>query len=168
MKRLHRSKTIVGDYIHSSFFGIEDSLVSTTGVVAGIAISTSNKSFIIISGIIVIAVEAISMGASEFISEETEEEIEIQSAEAKPAVSGLIMFISYILAGIVPILPFVFLPIPTAIVWSVVAALVGLIILGIFKGELTHKSILRSSLEVLIIGGISAAIGIAVGIIFKL
>jgi VIT1/CCC1 family predicted Fe2+/Mn2+ transporter len=40
-------------------------------------------------------------------------------------------------------------------------------LLGIYKGKISHKSPLRSALEVLIIGGIAAGIGLAVGLIFK-
>lgn len=69
------------DYIHSSFFGVEDSLVSTTGVLAGIAVAASSKEAILTTAFVVIAVESISMAASEFVSEETEEEVEEQKLQ---------------------------------------------------------------------------------------
>jgi VIT1/CCC1 family predicted Fe2+/Mn2+ transporter len=39
--------------------------------------------------------------------------------------------------------------------------------LGIAKGKVTKKSKLRSAGEVLIIGGIAAAIGVVIGLVFK-
>ncbi len=155
------------DYIHSSFFGIEDSLVSTTGVLAGIAVAASSKEAILTTAFVVIAVESISMAASEFVSEQTEEDVENEKMPASPYLSSLIIFISYVLAGLVPLAPYLFMDHLKAIPVSIVAALIGLILLGVFKGKITHKSPLRSAIEVFVIGGVSAAIGIAVGLIFK-
>ena len=160
-------KHIAPDYIHSIFFGIEDSLVSTTGALAGIAIGSGNKELILVTAIVIIAVESTSMGASEFLSEETEDEIENGSKPANPKISGLLVFISYLVAGLVPLLPYLILSGLSAIIVSIFAALAAMILLGIIKGKVSNKSPLRSALEVLIIGGIAAGIGIAVGLIFK-
>ncbi|MBA3678860.1 VIT1/CCC1 transporter family protein [Candidatus Saccharibacteria bacterium] len=162
----HR-KRISPDYIHSGFFGVEDSLVSTTGALAGIAIGATSKSAIIATSLVIIAVESTSMAASEFISEETEEDIEKEKVPASPFISGLIIFIGYIVAGLIPLFPYLVLPHIQAIPVSIVSALIGLFFLGIYKGRLSHKSPTRSAIEVLIIGGIAATIGLAVGIIFK-
>lgn len=155
------------DYIHSGFFGIEDSLVSTTGALAGIAVSASSKEIILATALVIIAVESTSMAASEFISEQTEEDIEKATAPASPLISGLVIFIGYVVAGMIPLIPYLILPHIQAIPVSIIAALIGLFFLGIYKGKVSHKSPTRSALEVLIIGGIAAAIGLAVGIIFK-
>ncbi|MEI8072894.1 MAG: VIT1/CCC1 transporter family protein [Candidatus Saccharibacteria bacterium] len=165
---MRRRKTISPDYFHSGFFGVEDSLVSTTGALAGIAISATSKEAIIATALVIIAVESTSMAASEFISEETEEDVEKEKIPANPIISGLIIFVGYIIAGMVPLIPYLLLPHLQAIPVSIVAALMGLLALGIFKGKVTHKSKLRAAVEVLIIGGIAAGIGLAVGIIFKI
>jgi len=164
MKHLRR---IAPDYLHSGFFGIEDSLVSTTGALAGIAISATSKEAILVTAAVIIAVESTSMAASEFISEQTEEDVEKEKVPASPLISGLIIFVGYVVAGMVPLIPYLILPHLQAIPVSIVAALIGLFILGIYKGKVSHKSPTRSALEVLIIGGVAAAIGLAVGIIFK-
>lgn len=57
-------------YIRTIIFAVEDSLVSTTGLIAGISVGTNNKAVVVVSGIVAIAVEAISMGASEYISDD--------------------------------------------------------------------------------------------------
>lgn len=163
----HR-KRIAPDYIHSGFFGVEDSLVSTTGVLAGIAISAGSREAIIATALVIIAVESTSMAASEFISEETEEDISHDKLPANPILSGFIIFASYIIAGMVPLAPYLLLPASSAIIISILAALAGLFILGIYKGKISHKSPLRSAIEVLVIGGVAAAIGLVVGIVFKI
>ncbi len=159
---------LVGDYVRSSFFGIEDSLVSTTGLIAGIAVATTDKQFIILAGLVAIAVEAISMAAGEFLSEETEHDMnDPGSRRTRPVIGGLIMLVSYALAGLVPLLPVMLLPGEVAVFAAVAAALVGLFVLGYFKGQITQRPPLRSGLKVLIVGGIATLIGIVVGIIFK-
>ena len=107
------------------------------------------------------------MAASEFVSEQTEEDVENDKNPASPLVSGLIIFFGYIVAGIIPLAPYLLLPHLQAIPVSIALALTGLFMLGIYKGKISHKSPLRSALEVLVIGGIAAGIGIAVGLIFK-
>lgn len=162
----HRKK-IAPDYLHSGFFGVEDSLVSTTGALAGIAVSAHSKEAILATALVIIAVESTSMAASEFVSEQTEEDVEKEKVPASPLVSGLIIFVGYVVAGMVPLIPYLILPHLQAIPVSIAAALVGLLILGIYKGKVSHKSPTRSAVEVLAIGGIAAMIGIAVGLIFK-
>ena len=59
-----RRKRIDSDYVRSSFFGIEDSLVSTTGLIAGVAVGSQNAKYVILAGLVGIAVEAVSFGLS--------------------------------------------------------------------------------------------------------
>lgn len=165
---MRHQRKISADYLHSGFFGVEDSLVSTTGALAGIAVSSTSKAAIISAALVIIAVESTSMAASEFVSEETEEDVENTKNPASPLVSSLIIFFGYITAGIIPLLPYLFLEYNYAIPTSIALALTGLFILGLYKGRISHKSPLRSALEVLIIGGIAASIGLAIGLIFKI
>lgn len=168
MKRKRNKKQgIVGDYIRSSFFGIEDSLVSTTGLIAGISVATTDKKFIVLAGIVAIAVEAISMAAGEFLSEETEKDMGSAGKRTNPFVGGLIMLISYFVAGLVPLVPVFFLPSEYALTAAISAAFVGLFTLGYAKGKITGKSPSRSAVKVLVVGGLATIIGIAVGIYFK-
>lgn len=155
------------DYIRSSFFGIEDSLVSTTGLIAGVAVGTQDAKFVILAGLVGVAVEAVSMAAGEFLSEETTHDLDKRD-KANPITGGLIMLVSYFAAGLVPLLPIVFLPKEYSLYVSVLAALVGLFVLGLIKGKVTGKNPLRSGIEVLIVGGVAAAIGIAVGVLLKI
>ncbi|HJV32452.1 MAG TPA: VIT1/CCC1 transporter family protein [Patescibacteria group bacterium] len=56
------------DAIRELIFGLEDGLVSTMGAVAGIAAGTENGRVVILSGLVIIAVEALSMAAGSFLS----------------------------------------------------------------------------------------------------
>jgi VIT1/CCC1 family predicted Fe2+/Mn2+ transporter len=106
-----RRKRPASDYVRSSFFGIEDSLVSTTGLIAGVAVGTQDPKLVILAGVVGVAVEAVSMAAGEFLSEETTQDLAGSSKGKKrtsPLLGGFIMLISYGLAGMVPLLPIMF------------------------------------------------------------
>ena len=56
------------DAVRELVFGLEDGLVSTMGAVAGIAAGTDNGRIVILSGLVIIAVEALSMAAGSYLS----------------------------------------------------------------------------------------------------
>lgn len=62
-------------------FGLEDGLVSTMGVVTGVASGTGDRMIIILSGIVVIFVEALSMAAGSYLSSKSESELENKMLE---------------------------------------------------------------------------------------
>lgn len=155
------------EYFQSAVFGFNDALVSTTGVIVGVSTGTSDRRVVILAGIVTILVEALSMGAGQYLSLKSAEEYEGRRGIRIPVLSGAVMFVSYFLAGLVPLIPIILLPIEYARNAAIVAALVGLLILGIVKAKVSKASIVRSALEVLIIGGLATAIGIIAGNIFK-
>ena len=75
-----------------------------------------------------------------------------------------VMGVSFGLAAILPILPYLFLVVsPAAIGWSVGLSLAGLFALGLAKGRLVQKSPILQGLEILGIGAASAALGYGLG-----
>ncbi len=80
-----------------------------------------------------------------------------------PMKDALTMGVAFILAATIPIVPHFFLEGGMAISVSIAAALTGLFFLGVGKGRLVQRSPLLQGLEILIIGAISAGIGIGLG-----
>ena len=157
------------EYVRTAIFGIEDSLVSTTGLIAGLSVGTNNKSVVIIGGVVAIAVEAISMGAGEYISDDAIAETKSKKhASGNALKSGLLMFISYFLAGLIPLLPIVFFSYPASLYVSLFAALCGLFALGYAKGKILNTSPWHGAIKVLVVGGLATLLGIVVGLIFKI
>jgi vacuolar iron transporter family protein len=76
---------------------------------------------------------------------------------------SLAMGLSYMLASIVPLAPYFFLPIAAAFAVSVALTAVVLVALGAFKGRLAKMSIWRSAAEVVAVGIASAAGGYLLG-----
>ena len=157
-------KDIHEDYLRSIVFGFQDALVSTTGVIVGVAIGSQNKSIVILAGVITIMVEALSMGAGQYLSEKSVHELDKAGAHTDSLITGgLLMWLSYTLGGSVPLLPIFFLDITIAPRVSIAFALAGLFILGFLKGKLVNVSPIRSAFEMFILGGFTTAVGLLVG-----
>ena len=152
------------DYLRSAMFGLQDGLVSTTGVVVGISTGVEDKSIIILASLVAVTVEATSMAAGQYSSEKAVHQMDKTGKHTDSLLIGaLIMFLAYFLAGMIPIAPTITLNQPEARVVAIVAALIGLFIVGYVKGRLVESKPLRSAAELLIIGGLATTIGLLVG-----
>ncbi|HTM68870.1 MAG TPA: VIT1/CCC1 transporter family protein [Candidatus Binatia bacterium] len=210
--------------IRELIFGLEDSLVSTLGVVVGIGAGTQDARVVILSGVVLVVVEALSMAAGSFISSkshkqmllqaigeeeyeietepeaETEElrgmykargftepeieilvrritsdkklwleemmakELKINSTDLEqPNKSAVVMFLSYLAGGIVPILPFALLRVPDAMIVSTVLTLIALFAVGFFKGRMLAHDGWKSGVELVAISAAAALIGYGIG-----
>ncbi len=63
------------DTIREAVFGLEDGIVSTLGALVGIAIGTQDRFVVILSGVVIIAVESLSMAAGSYLSSKSEREV---------------------------------------------------------------------------------------------
>ena len=156
------------DYFRSVMFGLQDGLVSTTGVVVGISAGVSDSAIIILASFVAISVEASSMAAGEYSSEKAVHQIDKRHRHKDDLIMGAgLMFFSYFLAGLVPIVPFLIFPVGIARVVSIIAALLSLFVVGYFKGKIVKDEALRSAVEMFVIGGLATAIGLLVGTFLK-
>lgn len=162
-------KNIHEDYLRSGLFGIQDGLVSTTGVVVGISTGIEDKAIIILASLVAVAVEASSMAAGQYSSEKAVHQMDKSGKHTDSLILGaIIMFFGYLLGGLVPIIPTILVNQPQARIIAIIAAFSGLFILGYVKGHIVEHKPLRSAVELFIIGSIATAIGLIVGHIFRI
>ncbi len=76
---------------------------------------------------------------------------------------ALTMGISYIVGSIFPLAPYFFFSVHTALPISIVLTVVALVIVGVIKGKLASLNLVRSVLEIVIVGGASAGGGYVLG-----
>lgn len=156
------------NYLRSTVFGFQDALVSTTGVIVGVAIGTQDKGVVLLAGVATIMVEALSMAAGQYMSEKTVQQMNKTKKHTDNLVIGaLIMYGSYFLGGLVPLVPILLLPLPGASYASIIFSLLGLLVLGIIKAKIVKESVARSAIEILILGGAATAVGLIVGFFLK-
>ncbi|MDD4975502.1 MAG: VIT1/CCC1 transporter family protein [Bacteriovorax sp.] len=154
------------DYLRSLVFGFQDALVSTTGVVVGISAAIHDPRIIVLSALVTVSVEALSMAAGQYLSEKAVHELPNSHHEDKLITGSLFMFFSYIIGGFIPIIPIFFTIYPYSSILSVVFAFIGLFVLVFLRAKLFTGKIWRSAIEMLFVGGLATFVGLLVGSIF--
>lgn len=223
-KFIHNSNSRILKNIREIVFGMEDGIVSTLGALTGIAIATGEHFTVIVSGLVIISVESISMGVGSYLSNKSvkeiesrklcEEKIELEESMGKekkemfeifcrdgwPAGlagqmvevashnkdlmlkemayrelmlipeenrnnfdDGVVMFTSYIFGGVIPLVPYLFMPISSAVFCSIIFSAVGLFFLGVSTSRFTNIKWWRIGSRVLLLGAVSTAVGFLIG-----
>lgn len=168
MKKIHSDKKHLPHghvFLRNFIFGVEDSLVSTVALLAGIAVAGTDRGMIFLSGTVLIFVEAFSMAAGSFLAEDAEELAEHQKdvAHRTAFLGATIMFLSYFIAGLIPLLPYLFLHDGNAFWTSITLTIIALGVLGIIEARLTRVPAIRQMFKVALIGGVTTFIGVLVG-----
>jgi VIT1/CCC1 family predicted Fe2+/Mn2+ transporter len=168
--RLFYPRASQAQQFRNFIFGVEDSLVSTVGVLSGIAFADVPRATIFLTGVVVIFVEAFSMGVGSYLSERSGAEFllrkEASSIASIPA--AILMFVGYFFAGFVPLLPYMLLPVAAAFPISIASSILALFLLGIWGGSISRTRIFRNGARMAILGGLAIMIGMIVGALMKL
>ena len=104
-------------------------------------------------------VEALSKRPDAWIDFMMRFELGLEKPDPKRALtSALTIAASYIVGGLIPLSPyFFFSPASTALLISVIATLLALLVFGYIKGRFTGARPFRSALQTALIGGLAAA-----------
>lgn len=214
----------VVDSLREIVFGLEDGMVSTLGAITGIGIASDNHYVIILSGLVIISVESVSMAVGAYLAnrsvievekkevrqekkevanqpkEERQELEDIYRHQGWPAalaidmarvasenpklfleemvthelrlpvrpkdhsiLSAFFMFCSYILGGLIPLLPYFFWSNAPARLLSIIVTMLGLFILGSWTTRITGQRWWKVGLRMVLLGGVAIVIGWLVG-----
>ncbi len=156
-------------YLRNIVFGVEDSLVSTVGFLSGIAVANIPQKSLLLTGFVLISVEAFSMGVGSFLSEHSVDEYENHHTTRlkKAILAGVVMFVSYFFSGFIPLTPYILLPSRLAFGFSIFVSLIALFILGIFTARWIKRSMIIHGIEMVILGGLAIFMGMVVGNIMQ-
>jgi vacuolar iron transporter family protein len=86
-----------------------------------------------------------------------------------PVTSSVSTFVGFNVIGLIPLIPFVVFMImgieltSEAFVYSTVSVMTAFFLVGVIKGKIVKKSMIRSGLNTLVIGGIAATVAYSVG-----
>lgn len=150
----------IRENLRTIIFGIEDSFVSTTGVVVGLIAAGTAIETVVVAGLITVVVEATSMGAGEFISNDDN-----PSKDSAALKKGLLMLCSYLISGIWVLLP-VLLGVTSNFI-IIGFTFISLFCLGLWRGYILGGNKLKYALKTLAISGVACGFGIAVGLFFR-
>ena len=82
---------------------------------------------------------------------------------ASPTAHAFWMFVSDLFAGFTPVLPFALLPMESARIASLILTTVLLVALGIGRGLVAKRSVVRTTIETLCVAASAALAGVAMG-----
>ncbi|WAH39589.1 VIT1/CCC1 transporter family protein [Alicyclobacillus dauci] len=113
-------------------------------------------------------VNAISQNRKNWIDFMMKFELGLEEPDPKRAVrSSITIAISYIVGGIIPLAPYIFIHhANTALVTSVIITLIALFIFGFVKGRFTGVNPFKSAIQTLLVGGIAAAAAFGLAKVF--
>lgn len=159
------TKQIFSLYVRNIIFGVEDSLVSTVGLLSGIAFSGMARGHILLAGLVLISVEAFSMAVGSFLSEQsTREYMSSETVSVRhPLLGGVVMFASYFVSGFIPLMPYILFDPSSAFLLSISLSMIALFILGAWSAKFFKRSMLKLGFRMFLIGGVAIALGVMVG-----
>ena len=156
--------------VRAGVFGVQDGIVSTFGLVMGVAGAQVSPEAVLIAGIAGAVSGAVSMGAGEYVSVKVQRELlearghgrdgggVVSPSRAALANSGL-----FVLGAAFPLLPFLFLVGLPAVATSTVLSVTALFVAGALLTRWTKRSPVASGMRMLIIGGGAGVLGYLVG-----
>lgn len=161
MAKINHSSSGIRNFV----FGVEDGLASTVGLLSGLAATGIGAGYIILTGVVLIFVEAFSMGIGSILSEDaaTEYEVRRDVPLRKSFRDGVVMFFSYFVAGFIPLSPYFFGSGSEALRLSIILSIIALVVLGVFSARVSQTSVSKNVFKTVLLGGVAIAVGMVVG-----
>lgn len=157
---------LVRHYLRDLIYGANDGIITTFAVVAGVAGASLSANVVLILGVANLLADGFSMGASNFLSIRSEEAVRAARGEPIeepfPLRHGTATFLAFVLAGSVPLLPYLLVAPEHRFATAVVITLLTLFVVGALRAVVTLLSWWRAGLEMLLVG--AAAAGVAYGV----
>jgi len=166
-------------YLPEFVYGGIDGSITTFAVVAGVMGASLSSAIVLILGFANLFADGFSMATSNYLS--TKSKIDLISKRnkesskklfcvenKKPLKASIATFVSFVLIGLIPLVSFLLaLIFPELQSYqfrlSIILTALAFIIVGSLKAQISHKNILHSAIETLIIGGIAALVAFSVG-----
>lgn len=160
-------KRFITDHISDIIYGANDGIITTFAIVASAAGANLGNSTIVILGIANLLADGFSMGSSSYLSQRSEYDVAVANGnntmDDESLKGGVVTFVSFIIVGSIPLIPF-FIPfITNPFMVSMIMTFVTFFIVGGLRAFVTKRSFLGSGLEMLLVGGVAAAIAYGVG-----
>ena len=150
--------------------GAQDNLTNVLAVVLGVAVGAGRADMVALAGLAAGIAEAISMGGVLYTSTQAERDLDPGAwrqvagrRRLSPLEAGAVTFAAGIVAGMVPLLPFIVLPLVDAIAVCLVISVTALFGLGTWTASVTGRSRLRDGLRLVTIAGTAAVAAALVG-----
>ena len=157
-------------YIRDIVYAANDGLVTTLAVVAGVRGADLSSVVVLAMGFANLAADGLSMGLGNYLGIKSERASELRDGydERRESIAaakhGGVTWLSFILAGLVPLLPYLIgLSAARAFNASLAASGATLFGVGAARTLVTRRSAWRSGLEMLLVGALAGGAGFVAG-----
>jgi VIT1/CCC1 family predicted Fe2+/Mn2+ transporter len=152
---------IARHYTRDLVYGATDGIITTFAVVAGVAGGSLSHAAVLVIGAANLAADGLSMAVGNFLSiraNESVREVEnLPEEESQPWRHAAATFMSFVVAGLVPLGPYLIPAFrPQAFGWSVGATLASLFAVGAARTLVTVTRWWEAGLEMLLLGALVA------------
>ncbi|OGF63777.1 hypothetical protein A2Z53_01080 [Candidatus Giovannonibacteria bacterium RIFCSPHIGHO2_02_42_15] len=160
----HAQAELLKDIIYAA----NDGIITTFAVAAGVAGGGLPAITVLILGFANLFSDGFSMAVSNYLGTETEKDLleAEKNKEAKyerPFRNSIATFFAFMIAGIIPIMPFLAYSDREGFILSIGSSLLALFLIGALRALYTRKNWLVSGFEILFLGAIAASIAYGVG-----
>lgn len=152
---------IARHYIRDVVYGANDGIITTFAVVAGVTGGALSASAVLIVGTANLLADGLSMGVGNYLSIRSHESAraaqDLPEEEAAPARHGTATFLSFAIAGALPLLPYVVAASPEMrFALSVSITLLALFVIGSLRSLVTLDRWWIAGVEMLLLGALVA------------
>lgn len=149
-------------------FGIVDGLICLIGTTFAISAISQNPKMVLATGIAVSLSNGLANATGFFLSEHVESEQKISNHTTREIwQSSFFCFSGAIMATILPLLPYLFLKIFLARIFSFLIAGLILFFLGFYHARISQEDKIKEGLKFLVISAFTAIICYGLGIIIR-
>ena len=150
-------------YIRDLVYGANDGVITTFAVVAGVTGGTLSPVTVLVLGVANLLADGLSMGVGNYLGIRSDERVreaqQLPEQEAFPIRHGLATFVAFVMAGAVPLLPYVFYGIEVnRFALSTVLSLAVLFIVGAARARVGTGSWWANGVEMLGLGVVVGAV----------
>lgn len=161
-------KDTVRHYIRDLIYGANDGILTTFAVIAGVTGGTLSAGTVLIVGLANLLADGLSMGVGNYLGIQAEESVRtaegLAERESRPARHGAATFLAFVVAGAVPLIPYLVPGVTTSrFGWAAVAALVTLFVVGAARAVVTADLWWQAGLQMLALGAAVAAVAYGTG-----
>ncbi|MFM7088543.1 MAG: VIT1/CCC1 transporter family protein [Candidatus Paceibacterota bacterium] len=157
-----------GKYIGDLVYGANDGIITTFAVVAGVAGAELAPSVVIILGVSNLIADGFSMATSNYLARKSENDYQIAQTGGhveleNPIKNATATFVSFVIAGAVPLVPYILGIGHALFTQAIVATGVMLFVVGSLRTRVSHVKWWRGGLEMLFVGALAATVAYIIG-----
>lgn len=154
---------VAGTYLPDVVYGANDGIVTTFAVVSGVVGASLANSVVIVLGLANLVADGLSMGASNYLARRSTVAAELV-ARREAGRHGVATTLGFVVAGALPLAAYL-LPLRDAARFPTAVGLAAgaLFAVGAMRTLVTQRGLLRSGLEMLVVGAGAGVVAYVIG-----